>query len=38
MDRTRNRLKRIVFAAVSAALIAAGCAGGPLSTREKAQA
>ena len=38
MDRTRNRLKRIVFVAVSAALIAAGCAGGPLSTREKAQA
>ncbi|MBI2209817.1 MAG: hypothetical protein HYV05_07475 [Deltaproteobacteria bacterium] len=36
MDRAKNRLKRIVFAAVSAALIGAGCAGGPLSTREKA--
>ena len=37
MDRARNRLKRIVFVAFSAALIGAGCAGGPLSTREKAE-
>lgn len=36
MDRAKNRLKRIVFVAISAALIGAGCAGGPLSTREKA--
>lgn len=36
MDRTKKLLKRTVLITVSAALIAAGCAGGPLSTREKA--
>lgn len=36
MDRTKKLLKRTFLIAVSAALIGAGCAGGPLSTREKA--
>lgn len=36
MDRTKKLLKRTILIAVSAALIGAGCAGGPLSTREKA--
>ena len=36
MDRTKKLLKRTFLVAVSAALIGAGCAGGPLSTREKA--
>lgn len=35
MDRTKKLLKRTFLVAVSAALIGAGCAGGPLSTREK---
>jgi len=36
MDRTKKLLKRTFLVAVSAALIGAGCAGGPLSLREKA--
>jgi len=36
MDRTKKLLKRTVFIAVLTALVGAGCAGGPLSTREKA--
>ena len=36
MDKTNRFLKRTLYITVTAALIGAGCAGGPLSTREKA--
>lgn len=36
MDKANSFLKRTFYITVTAALIGAGCAGGPLSTREKA--
>lgn len=36
MNKVRKLLRKTLFITVSVALIGAGCAGGPLSTREKA--